>query len=145
MLVMEPIVLFLAVCNAFVFSIMPAFFPAFPYTFGTVYGFNTWQTGLAFLGIGVGVLLGVMTAMLCDKLVYQKLHKEALNQGKLTVPREHQLYAGTMGAVGKPIGFVLTGIGSDMRSNANTGQSSMVRLDSKARFSLDLFHCGQVN
>lgn len=104
MLFTEPIVGFLAVYNTFAFCIMFAFLPAFPFSFGTVYGFNTWQTGLAFLGNLVGVLLAVVTAVLCDRLIYQKLHKEALDRGKTTVAPEHRLYAGMMGAIFLPIG-----------------------------------------
>ncbi|EME46328.1 hypothetical protein DOTSEDRAFT_70353 [Dothistroma septosporum NZE10] len=105
MLVLEPIVLCLAVYNAFAFCIMFSFFPAFPFTFSTVYGFNTWQTGLAFMGLLVGVLLAAMTAMLCDKLIYQKLHTGSLAKGKLNVAPEHRLYAGMMGALGMPVGL----------------------------------------
>lgn len=104
MLATEPIVFLFAIYNAFTFTIMFAFFPAFPYTFAKEYGFNTWQSGLAFSGIGVGVLLAVVTANLIDRLVYQRKLKEALNRNETTVAPEQRLYAGMMGAVGLPIG-----------------------------------------
>lgn len=88
MLATEPIVFLFATYNAFTFTIMFAFFPAFPYTFAREYGFNTWQSGLAFSGIGVGVLLAVVTANLIDRLVYQKKLKEALNRNETTVAPE---------------------------------------------------------
>lgn len=104
MLFSEPIIALFGIYNAFTFSILFGYFAAYPYTFSTVYGFNTWQTGLTFLGIGIGVLLAVATCILCDKLIYQKKHSEALQQGKVSVMPEHRLYAGMIGAFTIPIG-----------------------------------------
>lgn len=104
MLFAEPIVLLFGVYNAFTFGILFGYFAAYPYTFSTVYGFTIWQTGLAFLGIGVGVVLAVVTIILCDKLIYQQKHIEALQQGLTGAVPEHRLYAAMIGAFTVPIG-----------------------------------------
>lgn len=106
MLVTEPIVLFLSLYNSFTFSVLFAFFAAYPYTFETVYGFNTWQYGLAFLGILIGVLSAVVTVMAIDRLVYMKKYRTALSEGRTAVPPEHRLYAAMAGSFGVSIGYV---------------------------------------
>ena len=104
MLCTEPIVMFLSMYNAFTFSVLFAFFAAFPYTFESVYGFNTWQYGLTFLGILVGVLSAVGTTVLIDRNVYMKKHRQGVSEGKMMVAPEHRLYAAMAGAFGVPIG-----------------------------------------
>ncbi|KAK5120702.1 hypothetical protein LTR85_006060 [Meristemomyces frigidus] len=110
MLVTEPIVLFLSMYTAFTFSVLFAFFAAYPFTFESVYGFNTWQYGLTFLGIGIGVLLAVVTAIVIDRKVYMAKHRQALKEGRTVVAPEHRLYVGMLGALGVPVGPVLAGI-----------------------------------
>ncbi|KAF2169124.1 hypothetical protein M409DRAFT_52412 [Zasmidium cellare ATCC 36951] len=105
MLFTEPIVILFAIYNAFTFCVQFAFFPAFPLVFGGVYGFNTWQTGLAYLGLGIGVLLAALTAMLTDRFIYRKKHAKAQAEGKGQVAPEERLWAGMLGAVGLPIGL----------------------------------------
>jgi hypothetical protein len=105
MLIAEPIVGFLSLYNAFTFSILFAFFEAFPIVFGGVYGFSISQVGLAFLAVGLGVALGVISAIVIDKIIYQKLHKQALAEGRTIVAPEHRLYAAMFGSIGIPIGL----------------------------------------
>lgn len=98
-------VLFFSLYNAFTFSVLFAFFAAYPYTFGKVYGFNDWQTGLTFLGILVGVLLASFTVFLIDRFVYFNIfYKRTLAAGKTVVAPEHRLYAAMAGSFGVPIG-----------------------------------------
>jgi hypothetical protein len=105
MLLTEPIVTFMSLYNAFTFSILFAFFEAFPIVFVGVYGFNTYQTGLTFLAVGLGVLLGVASAITFDRVMYQKKHREVVSEGKLYVAPEHRLYAAMLGSLGIPIGL----------------------------------------
>ncbi|KAI6861390.1 putative MFS polyamine transporter [Hortaea werneckii] len=105
MLATEPIVSLFSAYNAFTFGVLFAFFAAYPYTFQTVYGFNTWQYGLTFLGIGVGVLLGLITAITIDRQIYMRLHRRAKQEGKSVIAPEHRLYVGMAGAFGVPIGL----------------------------------------
>ena len=104
MLTTEPIVLFLSLYNSFTFSVLFAFFAAYPFTFESVYGFNTWQYGLTFLGIFIGVLSAVATTMVVDRKVYMKKYRNALSEGRTAVAPEHRLYAAMAGAIGVPIG-----------------------------------------
>lgn len=105
MLIAEPIVGFLSLYNAFTFSILFAFFEAFPIVFGGVFGFSTSQVGLAFLAVGLGVALGVVSAIVIDRIIYQKLHKQALAEGRTIVAPEHRLYAAMFGSIGIPVGL----------------------------------------
>ncbi|KAK1058821.1 hypothetical protein LTR74_013136 [Friedmanniomyces endolithicus] len=105
MLATEPIVMFFSLYNAFTFSVLFAFFAAYPYTFETVYGFNTWQYGLTFLGIGLGVILAVLTNIVIDRLIYTKKTTQALKEGRHMAAPEHRLYCAMVGSVGIPIGL----------------------------------------
>lgn len=104
MLCTEPIVLFLSLYNSFTFSVLFAFFAAYPYTFNKVYGFNTWQSGLAFIGILVGVQLGGVTSILTDRLLYGRKYRQAVRQGDGKIAPEHRLYNAMMGSFGVTIG-----------------------------------------
>ena len=104
MLVTEPIVLFLSLYNSFTFAVLFAFFAAYPYTFETVYDFNTWQYGLTFLGILIGVLLAVVATIIIDRQVYMNKHAQALKEGRTVVAPEQRLYLAMIGVFGVPIG-----------------------------------------
>ena len=104
MLFTEPIVLCFSLYNAFTFSVLFAFFAAYPYTFESVYGFNTWQYGLTFIGIGVGVWCAVAIAMIVDRTWYQKHHRQALKEGRTAVAPEYRLLCAQIGSIGLPIG-----------------------------------------
>ena len=59
MAVVEPVVALFTLYIAINFSMLYAFFAAFPYVFATVYGFGIRSTGLTFLGLGVGCAVAV--------------------------------------------------------------------------------------
>lgn len=103
MLVSEPIVLMYSMYNAFTFSVLFAFFEAYPYVFMGEYGFSIWQYGLTFLGIGVGVILGAIAAILIDVFYYQKLVAKGDERIKSKGP-EQRLYIGMIGDLCLPIG-----------------------------------------
>ena len=103
MLVSEPIVLLYSVYNAFTFSVLFAFFEAYPFVFMGEYGFNLWQYGLTFIGIGVGVLLGALGAVAVDLLVYQKFVRQGGERIQKKGP-EQRLYIGMIGDLCLPIG-----------------------------------------
>jgi hypothetical protein len=106
MLLTEPIVGFLSLYVAFNFSVLFAFFAAFPYTFESVYHFDIEQVGLVFLAIGVGCLLAVVTALFCDRFFYQKQFQKSITEGRGgVVPPEHRLYPAMLGSFGVPIGL----------------------------------------
>lgn len=106
MLYTEPIVFFFSMYTGFNFSVLFAFFDAFPIVFGGVYHFNIGLTGLSFLGIGLGVCLGSVTAIAANHRWYRPLHIKSLSEGKGGhVAPEHRLYAAMIGSFGLPIGL----------------------------------------
>jgi hypothetical protein len=106
MLFTEPIVGFSSLYVAFNFAVLFTFFAAFPYVFKSVYDFNTEQSGLVFLAIGVGCLLAVPTVLICDRVFYQPQVRLSHEKGeKGVVPPEYRLYPAMMGSFGLPIGL----------------------------------------
>lgn len=103
MLISEPIVLLYSIYNAFTFSVLFAFFEAYPFVFMGEYKFNIWQYGLTFLGIGCGVLLGALAAVVVDLVWYQKIVKENGDRFRNRGP-EQRLYIGMVGDLCLPIG-----------------------------------------
>ncbi|RFU26590.1 hypothetical protein B7463_g9747, partial [Scytalidium lignicola] len=103
MLAMEPIVLCFSIYVAFNFSILFSFFDAFPIVFGGVYGFNTGETGLAFIGVAIGVCVAFFIKQLIDRLTYQRLLRERLSKEQL--PPETRLYSAMFGSFLIPLGL----------------------------------------
>jgi len=104
MLLTEPIVGFLSFYVAFNFAVLYAFFAAYPYVFETVYNFNIEDSGLVFLGIGVGSLVAFVTCWICDRYLYQPQVRKSLAEGRNgVVAPEHRLYPAMMGSFGLPI------------------------------------------
>lgn len=104
MLFREPIVVAFSVYIAFVIAILFAFFESFPLVFGGVYGFEVYQSGLTFIGIGVGVLLASCTLLLLNRLVFAKKVQEAHSHDTNAAP-EHRLYGAMCGSVGVTVGL----------------------------------------
>ncbi|KAF2871670.1 major facilitator superfamily domain-containing protein [Massariosphaeria phaeospora] len=106
MLCTEPVVFFLSLYNAFAFAILFLFFAAFPLVFQRPpYNFTTSQSGLTFLGIGLGVLLASLTGVLIDRSIYQPQHQRASAAGKPHAQPEHRLYSAMVGSFGIPLGL----------------------------------------
>lgn len=103
MLATEPIVAFFSLYVAFNISVVFGFFEAFPIVFTGVYHFDSGETGLAFLSLGLGCCLGVVTFMVVDRLTYQKHYQASLREGREGVLPEHRLYSAMMGSVALPI------------------------------------------
>lgn len=61
LLFFEPMCLNLCVYTAMLLGILYLFFGAFPLVFRNTHGFNLWQVGLSFLGIGIGMILAIAT------------------------------------------------------------------------------------
>ncbi|KAK9369505.1 major facilitator superfamily domain-containing protein [Lipomyces kononenkoae] len=100
MLLFEPIVLALSLYMSFVFAVLFGFFEALPYVFASVYGFGTGDTGLTFLGIGVGLLIGAAIFIYLDRTKY-------VPAMRLPVPPspESRLLPAKIGAIALPIGL----------------------------------------
>lgn len=102
MVFFEPIVGFFCLYVSAEFGTLFSFFAAVPYTFGTVYQFSIEESGLVFLSIVIGCLLGLVTIILCDVLLYRK---QATRYPLHQIPPEHRLYPAMIGSIGPPIGL----------------------------------------
>lgn len=71
LLIFEPMCLNLCIFSAILLGIIYLFFGAFPLIFTKNHGFNLWQVGLSFTGIGVGMIF----AICCDPL-WQRLRNK---------------------------------------------------------------------
>ena len=90
------------------------FFAAFPYVFQRPpYLFTVSQTGLTFLGVGLGVLLASLTSVFIDRKIYQAKHQKAVRTGKSHAKPEHRLYSAMVGSFGIPIGLFWFGWASE--------------------------------
>ncbi|KAF2829653.1 benomyl/methotrexate resistance protein [Ophiobolus disseminans] len=78
MLLTEPIIAAFNAYSAFNFGLLYAFFAAFPYVFEAEYGFNSLSTGLTFLGLGVGVIVGSVCIVCFSKGYYLPHVREAV-------------------------------------------------------------------
>ena len=71
----EPIVTVLALYVAIVYGTLYALFSAFPIIFQRHRGFSPGQGGLAFLGIGLGMILGTSTVTVQNRLYWRVMEK----------------------------------------------------------------------
>ena len=61
MLIRSPIVLMLALQMSIIYSYLYFLFTTFTFVFEDTYGFNSGESGLAYLGIGIGLFIGQQT------------------------------------------------------------------------------------
>ncbi|KAI0478049.1 major facilitator superfamily domain-containing protein [Xylaria cf. heliscus] len=73
MLIFSPTVILLSLYNGTLFGLIFLLFTTFPLVFEGTYGFSAGTAGLAYLGLGIGLLFGLfLFALLSDKLLGQK-------------------------------------------------------------------------
>lgn len=60
LLLLEPMCLNLCILSAIALGVQYLFFGAFGVVYGNAYNFTLWQSGLAFLGLLVGMVLAVV-------------------------------------------------------------------------------------
>ncbi|KAL7424205.1 hypothetical protein Q5752_001791 [Cryptotrichosporon argae] len=108
LLTTQPMVLFLDLWSAMILGILYLSFGGVPYVFRTQHGFTTEQTGLAFLGIGLGQVLAVASQAYFNR-EYRRV-AAASPDGK--APPEARLTIGKYGAVLGPLGLLLFGLTS---------------------------------
>ena len=102
MLITEPIVGFICLYVACEFATLFTFFAAIPFTFQGTYRFSIEESGLVFLSIIVGCLLGTVTILLCDVFFYRR---QIPNFPRFQVPPEYRLLPAMIGSVGLPFGL----------------------------------------
>ncbi|OBZ75648.1 putative transporter mfs2 [Grifola frondosa] len=96
----EPIVLLLAIYIAIAYATLYAFFAAYPIVFQQHRGFSPGEGGLAFLGVGVGNVIGLCLAPMQNRLYWKAMDR---NEGK-PIP-EARLYLPMLGGIILPIGL----------------------------------------
>ncbi|CVL07856.1 related to TPO4-Proposed vacuolar polyamine transporter [Fusarium mangiferae] len=101
MLFTEPIIIFICLYISVNFGILFSFFAAVPYTVETVYHFGIEQSGLVFLSVVIGCLLGMITISFCDIIFYRP--QATKYAGK--IPPEYRLYPAMVGSFGLPLGL----------------------------------------
>ncbi|CAJ2513078.1 Uu.00g011970.m01.CDS01 [Anthostomella pinea] len=100
MMFTEPIVGFLCLYVACMFGILFSFFGVFFWIFKTVYDFTLVQSGLVFLAIAFGCIVGAGIINLCNKLLYRpQVRRFPPHQ----VPPEYRLGPAMIGSVLLPI------------------------------------------
>jgi len=87
LLLFSPIILFLSIFIAIVFGYLQVLNTTFPYVFQDQYGFSESLTGLSYLGLGIGMLVGVaFFGLLSDRLL-----KRAAAKGNGELKPEYRL------------------------------------------------------
>ncbi|KAK8039961.1 multidrug resistance protein [Apiospora rasikravindrae] len=102
LLIWEPMCLCLCLFSAILLGTLYLFFGAFHLIFGAVYDFNLWQTGLAFMGI----LIGMLAAGATDPL-WHRVYARLLEQNNGVPEPEFRLPPAVAGAVLVPIGLFM--------------------------------------
>lgn len=69
----EPIILIASIYASFVFAILFSFLESYAIIFGEIYKFTFGETGLAFWGIGTGMVLSAIFFICVDRFYLQKL------------------------------------------------------------------------
>lgn len=90
LLLFSPIVLLLSIYVAFCFGLTFLLFTTFPSVYSQKYHFKTGVSGLAYLGMGIGFLLGVVIfASLSDKILKAKAGNDHTPEESDTAPEEN--------------------------------------------------------
>ncbi|KAH8108480.1 MFS general substrate transporter [Phellopilus nigrolimitatus] len=100
-LLTEPIVTLLAVYIAIAYAILYALFAAFPIVFEEHRHFSPGQGGLAFLGIGLGMIVGTALTPLQNRFYWKAMEKSPTGKAA----PEDRLYSAMVGAVMLPVGL----------------------------------------
>lgn len=105
MLIVEPIVCFTSIYIAFVFAVLFGFFEAYPIIFRGLYRMDPAVSSLPFIGVGVGLIIGVIANILVMHHNYAKKMKKASSPDAASEwdPPESQLKIVQVGAVLLPI------------------------------------------
>ncbi|KAI0319813.1 MFS general substrate transporter [Amylostereum chailletii] len=97
----EPIVILSSIYVSITYATLYAEFSAYPIVFQEHRGFSAGETGLAFLGIGAGILVGTALAPFQNKLYWRAMDRSEYGQA----PPEARLYFSMVGGVCLPVGL----------------------------------------
>jgi MFS family permease len=95
MLVTESIVCLCSLYTAFNFAVLFTFLTAFPLIFQNVYDFSSGQTGLVFLSIAIGCVVGAVSYIVID-------HQVHMRKGHLYSMPEQRLWGAMLGSLFMP-------------------------------------------
>lgn len=104
LLIYEPIVLLLSLYQAVVYAILYSFFSAFPIVFEQVRGWSPGIGGLAFLGIMIGFMFGIVLQLIWVNPAYSKKVDE---YGGIMAPPEERMPQAMIGAVALVFGLAV--------------------------------------
>ncbi|KAL5531082.1 hypothetical protein ACEPAG_3958 [Sanghuangporus baumii] len=97
----EPIVLLLALYISVAYAILYALFAAFPIVFEEHRHFSPGESGLAFLGIGLGMCCGAALSPIQNRLYWRVMDRSPTGRA----PPEARLYTAIIGGVLLPVGL----------------------------------------
>ncbi|TFY71750.1 hypothetical protein EVG20_g1245 [Dentipellis fragilis] len=97
----EPIVTLMAFYISVAYATLYAEFSAFPIVFQEHRGFSAGEGGLAFLGIGVGVILGTALSPVQNRLYWRAMRESPSGHA----PPEARLYLAIVGGISLPVGL----------------------------------------
>nr|UPH69767.1 putative mfs multidrug protein [Neofusicoccum parvum] len=98
LLLLEPMVLLLCTFCAVVLGVLYLFFGAFNLVFTNNHNFNHWQVGLSFLGIMVGMVIGILSDPLWKKNYLRLLENHKKRTGEAGSEPEYRLAPSIVGA-----------------------------------------------
>jgi MFS family permease len=101
LLIFEPMCLALCTFSAVLLGILYLFFEAFPLVFGGVYGFSLQESGLSFIGLLIGMSIGLATDPFWDRQ-YEQLFAKTLSNPP---PPELRLPPAIAGSILVPVGI----------------------------------------
>jgi hypothetical protein len=117
MLATEPIVFFFSLYSAFTVSLLFIFFAAYPLALARQYAFSPHQSGLSFLSICAGCILGAILHVALDRTIYRpRALASVARGGRGVIPPEHRLYGAMAGGFGIPVGLLMFGWGAETRA-----------------------------
>jgi len=100
-LIYEPMALLLNTWTSLLLGILYLFFNAFPIVFRDGHGFSLQETGLTFIGMGIGIVFGTSTQF----YIWGPLDQRQWEHYGGPPPPETRLYIGMAGAITVPIGL----------------------------------------
>jgi DHA1 family multidrug resistance protein-like MFS transporter len=100
----EPIIFLLNSYVALIYGIFYAFFEAYPIVFGEIHGFNSGETGLAFLGILIGTFITV-----AGYFTWMHKSRDKYYDENGDIAPERQLPPACLGALALPVSLIWFG------------------------------------
>ncbi|KAK7444059.1 hypothetical protein VKT23_015456 [Stygiomarasmius scandens] len=110
LIIQDRMALLLNLWTSLILGILYLAFQAFPVIFTLGHGFNMQETGMTFLGIGLGMLIALSTQGYWNKIMRreaEKAEKAGIHGG---APPEARLYMGEVGGILVPFGLIVLAV-----------------------------------